>query len=227
MHLNIGKNKYVKSSKLSESKFRKVLECFCLDIPAIKVAEMEGLNKNTTHLLYSKIRQRLAEMSQDEAQFSGEVEVDESYFGPRRVRGKRGRGASKKVPVVGVLKRGGKVYTKVVRRCSREELMPIIKGKVLSESTVFTDGWKSYDGLVLDGYKHYRIHHSKNEFARGKNHINGIESFWSFAKIRMVKLRGIRKDKFVLHLKESEWRWNHRNDNIYKLLLKKLRENPL
>jgi transposase len=227
MHLNIGKNKYVKSSKLSESKFRKVLECFCLDIPSSKVAEMEGLNKNTTHLLYSKIRQRLAEMSQDEAQFSGEVEVDESYFGPRRVRGKRGRGASKKVPVVGVLKRGGKVFTKVVRKCSREELMPIIKGKVLSESTVFTDGWKSYDGLVLDGYKHYRIHHSKNEFARGKNHINGIESFWSFAKIRMVKLRGIRKDKFVLHLKESEWRWNHRNDNIYKLLLKKLRENPL
>jgi len=227
MSLNIGKNRYIKSSKLSEAKFRKVLECFCLDIPASKVAKIEGLNKNTTHLLYSKIRERLAQMSENEAKFSGEVEIDESYFGARRVRGKRGRGAKGKVPVVGILKRGGKVYTKVVKKCSREELLPIIKGKILEETTVYTDGWKSYDGLVLDGYKHYRIYHSKNEFARGKNHINGIESFWSFAKTRMVKLRGIRKEKFLLHLKESEWRWNHRNEDIYKLLLKKLRNNPL
>jgi transposase-like protein len=81
--------------------------------------------------------------------------------------------------------------------------------------------------LIYQGFQHYRIYHSKNEFARGKNHINGIESFWGFTKTRMQKLRGIRKDKFMIHLKESEWRWNHRNENIYKILLKILAENPL
>jgi transposase-like protein len=168
------------------------------------------------------------ELAVDEASpVTGEIEVDESYFGARRVRGKRGRGASGKTPVIGLLKRGGKVFTQIVANCSKAELMPIIKGQVLSESTVYTDGWASYDGLVLGGYEHHRIHHHKNEFARGKNHVNGIESFWSFAKLRMAKLRGIRSEYFILHLKESEWRFNHRHENIYRLLLSELRGNPL
>jgi transposase len=93
----------------------------------------------------------------------------------------------------------------VVKNCSRAELEPIIKGQVLSQTTVYTDGSLGYDGLLLSGYKHPRIHHHENEFARGKN--NGIESFWSYAKFRFVKLRGVRPEFFFLHLKESEWRW--------------------
>jgi hypothetical protein len=104
--------------------------------------------------------------------------------------------------------------------------MPIIKGKILEKSTIYTDGWKSYDGLVLNGYKHYRIHHHENEFVRGKNHVNGIESFWSYTKRRLIKFNGIKKDKFLLHLKESQFRWNNRQD-IYKLLLNNFREKPL
>jgi transposase-like protein len=109
--------------------------------------------------------------------FTGEVEIDKSYFGVRRSRGKRGRGASGKIPVVGLLKLGGCVYVKIVDDCSRDSLRPIIKGQVLTNSTVYTDGWRSYDGLVLDGNRHHRIHHHENEFARGKNHVNGIELF--------------------------------------------------
>lgn len=105
----------------------------------------------------------------------------------------------------------------------------MIKGHVspASESTIFTDGWRGYDGLVLEGYKHYRVHHSQNEFARGRRHINGIESFWSYAKTRLARLRGIRSHAFFSHLKETEWRFNHRRDNLYQLLLKNLVSSPL
>jgi hypothetical protein len=82
-------------------------------------------------------------------------------------------------------------------------------------------------GLVLDGFKHHRVHHHENEFARGKRHINGIESFWGFAKTRLAKQHGVRAYKFPQHLKESEWRWNHRRDNRYTLLLKNTRSHPL
>ena len=105
--------------------------------------------------------------------------------------------------------------------------MPILRGNILSESDVYTDGWKAYDGLVRDGYKHHRIYHHENEFARGKNHVNGIESFWSFAKARLAKLHGIRRDRFLIHLKECEWRWNHRGQNIYQILLSNFRKFPL
>ena len=222
------KNRYVKHAHISEVVFRKVLQVFCADIPALTGAGLTGLSVQSTQRLDDGLRLRIMKLTMEEARpFAGEVEIDESYFGARRVRGKRGRGAGGKTPVIGLLKRGGKVFTEIVENCSKQALMPIIKGQVLSEATIYTDGWKSYDGLVLGGDKHHRIHHHQNQFARGKNHVNGIESFWSFTKLRLAKLRGIRAHYFFLHLKESEWRWNHRHDNLYFILLKNLRSDPL
>ena len=221
------RNKYCKRSKISESKFREILKYFAMDFSVSQTAGLTEISRRSISDIYQKLRIRIYEMTKKEGRLEGEVEVDESYFGARRVRGKRGRGAKGKIPVFGLLKRGGKVYTKIVNKCGKADLMPIIKGKILEESTVYTDGWKSYDGLVLNGYKHYRVYHSKNEFARGKSHVNGIESFWSYAKRRIAKFNGVPKEKFILHLKESEWRWNHRDDKIYKLLMKELRKNPL
>jgi transposase len=223
-----AKNKYLKMTHISERQFRLILKHFCLDISANKTALLTNTNRNTVNRLYNLLRIRVIELGLREQEvFTGEVEVDESYFGARRVRGKRGRGAAGKTPVVGLLKRQGMVFTKVVRNCSRAELMPVIKGKVIVDSMIYTDGWKSYDGLILSGYSHKRIHHHENEFARGKNHVNGIESFWSFAKRRIAKFNGLRNNTFLTHLKESEYRWNHRRENMYKLLLKELRKRPL
>jgi len=221
------KNRYLKRAHISEGKFKKILKFFCLDFSVTQTSQITGVGRKTVNRIFNRIRYRILDLTKKEGKLSGEVEIDESYFGARRVRGKRGRGAKGKIPVFGILKRNGKVYTKIVKNCEKKALMPIIKGKVLEESTIYSDGWKSYDGLVLNGYKHYRIYHSKNEFARGKNHINGIESFWSYTKRRMTKFNGIYKNRFELHLKESEWRWNHKDDNIYLILLNNFREFSL
>ncbi len=104
----------------------------------------------------------------------------------------------------------------------------MIHGKVDPESVIHSDQWRGYNGLVDMGYKkHYRIRHGNNEFAHGIIHINGIESFWSCAKRRLEKFHGIPKEKFNLHLKECEFRFNHRDKNLYILLLKNFRINPL
>ena len=223
------KNKYINHSHISEKKFREVLKHFSKDFTAEQTAGLTNISRISVNRLYAQFRIRISELLRVSGNLDGEVEVDESYFGARRVRGKRGRGAQGKVPVVGLLKRHGKVYTQIISNCSKEELMPILRGKILSKSTVYTDGWRSYDGLITSGYKHYRIHHSENEFARGKNHVNGIESFWSYAKRRLLKFNGIHKSKFLLHLKESEFRWNMRitHVNMYKELLKNFREKSL
>ncbi|WP_146661561.1 IS1595 family transposase [Anaerohalosphaera lusitana] len=222
-------NKYKKRSKISEAKFRQIVKLFALDIEATKIAELTGLSRKTINTILYKIRIRIAEYCQQQSPFDvGEIEIDESYFGARRVRGVRGRGAKGKHIVFGLIKRGGKVYTQVVRNCSKSTLMPIIKQKVDKDSIVYTDGFKTYDGLVDFGYKkHYRVKHGENEFAEGHNHINGIENFWAIAKGRLNKFRGISKGTFALHLKECEFRFNHRHDNLYKLLLKILRKNPI
>ena len=222
------KNKYVNRAHISERKFREILRYFCADETAAKTSLYTNVNRKTVTKLFDRLRHRILLLTiEEEKLLSGDVELDESYFGPKRIRGKRGRGAGHKIPVFGLLKRNGKVSVTMVQNCSRAQLLPIIKRKVLEGSTLYTDGWNSYDGLILNGYKHYRIFHSKNEFARGKSHINGIESFWSYTKRRLNKFNGIRKEKFPLFLKESQWRFNHRRDNIYVLLLKELGKRPL
>ncbi|MCH5289335.1 MAG: transposase [Treponema sp.] len=81
-----------------------------------------------------------------------------------------------KMPVFGLLKRGKKVFVTVVPDCSRKSLMPVIR-LILEQPAIYTDSQKAYDGLVLNGYEHYRVFHSTNEFACGKSHVNGIENF--------------------------------------------------
>ena len=96
------------------------------------------------------------------------------------------------------------------------------------DSIIHSDGWRGYNGLVDLGYKkHYRVNHGVDQFVDRKSHINGIESFWAFAKSRLTKFHGIADSTFYLHLKECEFRFNYRKQNLYKLLLKMFRENPL
>ena len=221
-------NRYAKSSKISEAKFRALLKYFVADLSATQTSEITRINRNTVNRYFNAFRERICEICAQENPFSGSVEVDESYFGPRRVRGKRGRGAYGKTIVFGLLKRGDKVYTEIIPDASKQTLQGIIRGHVDLESVIHSDGWKGYDGLVDIGYdKHYRVNHGANEFANGRNHINGIESFWSFAKMRLTQFHGIDKKKFLLHLKECEFRFNHRDADVYKLLLKSFRDKPL
>lgn len=222
-------NRYYKFSKIDEAKFRLLLRYFALDFSATDVAILIGLTRKSVTSIFLKIRRRLAEVCEQQSPFAnGEVEVDESYFGARRVRGKRGRGASGKTIVFGLLKRDDQVYTEIVPDCKKATLQAIIRGRVTLDAVIHSDGWRGYDGLVDVGFaKHFRVDHGKDEFARGSQHINGIESFWSFAKRRLQKFNGVRSQTFNLHLKECEWRFNNRSKNLYKELLKVLRESPI
>ncbi|WP_318786602.1 IS1595 family transposase [Methanimicrococcus hacksteinii] len=222
------KNKYANRSKISEAKFRQIVKLFVLDLDATQISQIVNLERKTVNRYLMAIRERIAEFCEQESPFQGEIEVDESYFGPRRVKGKRGRGAGSKTIVFGMRKRNGKVYTEIVPDCKKSTLQSIIRGKVEPNSVIYSDSWKGYDGLVDVGYdKHYRVDHGRNEFVNGKSHINGIEGFWGYSKTRMSKHRGVNKKYFYLHLKECEFRYNYRNEDLYQKILKIVRKNPL
>jgi transposase len=210
----------MKYSKLSDYKIKQILKCFSLELTAFQAAKQLSLNRHTIGRYYNIFREKIALYQENNLQkLSGNIEIDESYFGSRHRGDKRGRGAPDKIPVIGILERKGTVYTKVISDASSKTLLPIINKLVQkSKSNIYTDRWKSYDSLILSGYKHFRINHSK-EFVRNNNHINGIESFWSYVKRKMRKHNGIAKHKFYLYLKESEFRFNFRRQNTYKLLV--------
>jgi transposase-like protein len=214
----------MRNKHLGQRKIAAIIRCFCEDITAVSTAAIVGVNRNTVNSYYRLIREAIFRQSLMENSLEdGEFELDESYFGAKRIRGKRGRGAAGKTPVFGLLKRGGKVFVSIVPNCSKEALMPIIQGQILEGSTIHTDGWKAYDGLIVNGYDHYRVYHCENEFARGKSHVNGIEAFWSFAKRRLAKFNGCNSNTFVLHLKECVFRFNHRYENLLTIIKKLLK----
>ena len=167
----------MRKSRLSLVKQARLIEHFVAGTTARCAADLIGVNRNTSAYYFQRLREIiLDELEQESCEtFDGEIEVDESYFGGAR-KGNRGRGAAGKVPVFGLLKRNGKVYTKTIPDASGASLLPIIERKVIPDSIVYSDCWRGYNVLDVSGFKHYRINHSKL-FADKQNHINGIENF--------------------------------------------------
>lgn len=200
-------------ARISLFKIKKLIKHFCADITATKTAILIEINRNTGNRYYVLFRELIVEYQHREFErvIGREYELDESYFGAKRVKGfhgklKRGRGTLKQ-PMFGVFKRDGRVYTEIVPDCKKKTLQGVIVGKIPKESVIYTDGWCGYDGLVDVGYdKHFRVNHGENEFSKGNGvHINGIGSFWSFSKRRLSKFNGV-KQYFSRHLKGGEWR---------------------
>ena len=198
-----------RKSRIEWAKQERLLEHFVAGATARCAARLVGVNKTTAAFYFHRLREIIAWQMEQEADdiFAGEIEVDESYFGGQR-KGNRGRGAAGKVPVFGLLKRGGRMYTKVIPDASSATLVPIIKRKVVPDSIVYSDCWTGYNALDVSDFKHYRINHSEL-FANKKNHINGIENFWNQAKRHMRKFNGVPKEHFGAFLKECEWRFNN------------------
>ena len=213
---------YVKIShcKLGKKVQLRLLEYFVLEVTARSAADLMWIQPNTVALYYRKIREVISYYLEEENQeyFAGEIEVDESYFGGTR-KGKRGRVAAGKVAVFGILKRNGKVYTKIIQDAKSETLMPIITREIVPDSIVYTDCWRGYNALDISEFKHCRINHSKL-FADKHNHINGIENFWNQAKRVLRKYNGIPENNFHLFLKECEFRFNYGSPKQKLKLLK-------
>ena len=206
--------------KIPFTKFLMAIKLFELDTSVRESAKQLGLSYNTVYHLYQILRHAIVITESDNRWFSGEIEMDESNFGGRR-KGNRGRGAAGKVPVFGILERGGKVKLEVVHDVKGDTLLELAIRKVRRGSLIYTDRFRSYNGLVSYGFKHKRIDHGKR-FANGKVYINGIEGFWSFAKERLMKYHGVDPMKFPLYLKELEFRYNHRDRDLFNDLLQVL-----
>ena len=199
----------MRKSRLSQQKQVRLIEHFVAGTTARCAADLIGVNRNTAAYYFKRWREIITDELEQVSHevFEGEIEVDESYFGGAR-KGNRGRGAAGKVPVFGLLKRGGKVYTKIIADASGATLMPIIERKVIPDSIVYSDCWTGYNALDVSDFKHVRINHSKL-FANGRNHINGIENFWNQAKRHLRQFNGVPTAHFGLFLKECEWRFNN------------------
>ncbi len=187
-----------------------------------------GVTYKTAWRMFSQIRKLMTE----DVSLSGRVEADETYLGGKsrfkhksKRDGKDGRGASGKVPVIGAVERKGKIAVMVAPDASAKTIMPFLKAKVMPKSIVFTDEWRSYDGLTKAGYRHERVHHGAEVYVIGEAHTQTIDGFWSLCKRGIGGVNHVVSHKHLQSYMDSyAFRWNHREDEtpMYDLLSAKI-----
>jgi transposase len=215
------KNKYSNRSKISEKKIRDIVRLFALDLGALQIAilltviskqfenELLIIVNNNPHFL---VRLKLINVTSELVELQDNEAADHM----------------EKLSFLASSNKTGSVYTEIVPNCARRTLQAVICGHVDLKTVIHSDGWRGYNGLVDVGYKkHFRVHHGYNEFATSTSLINGIESFWAYAKTRISKFRGLSRHTFYFHLKECEFRFNNRGDDLYNLIVKIIRNKPL
>ena len=177
---------------------------------ARSAALLTGVNRHTATLFFRKLREVIAQRLDKEAPelLGGEVEIDESYFGGRR-KGKRGRGAGGKVPVFGLLKRGGKVHTVIIPNVGSKTLFPIIQARIKPDAVVYSDSFQAYDVLDVSEFRHMRINHRGAFRRQGKSHQRHRELLEP-GQTPSAPLQWHPKSAVLCYLKECEWRFNYR-----------------
>lgn len=154
---------------------------------------------------------------------SGEIEIDDTYYGGKR-KGKRGRGAAGKIPVVGLRQRNGKVKTIVVPELKAEVLRKIIREHVVPGSTIYTDDISFYEGLHLIEYKHELINKTFSFISAGEVHVQSIESAWAHTKPDLKARHHKLSPQYLQeYLAENDFKFNNRQyPDFIKLMLEKL-----
>jgi transposase-like protein len=178
-------------------------------VAAKELERQLGVTYKTAWRMGHEIRKHMALVDGDAPLF-GEVEIDETLVGGRHS-GKRGRGATGKTIVFGMLQRKGDVMTEVVPDVKRKTLHPVVEANVKPGATVHTDELNSYGGLKAKGYQHKVVNHSRGEYVRGFCHVNGLENFWKHFKsaIRSTHIH-VSKKHLYKYAKEFEFRFNSR-----------------
>ncbi len=214
--------KKIPHKRLSDRKFKQLIDEWIFMTPARVCAKKINLNKNTVDLWYQKIRKAIAFLPEPK-KFSGGIEIDESYFGKKRP-WIHGTGTADKVAVFGIReRRSGNVWCTVTEGTDHTYLVPVIEWRIENGSTIYSDGFGAYKYLKEFGYDHFVVLHSKQEYSRGNGiHTNGIESFWAYAKKLIRSRRGLDREDYHVHLKEAEFRFNNRNIRVMRLLVRQL-----
>jgi len=178
-------------------------------ISAKQIQRETGVTYKTAWRMCKQIRGMLSE---DFGKMSGEVEVDESYFGGKS-KGTRGRGAEGKTAVFGMVQRGGKLEARAVKNVKRNTILPIVADNVEKGTQVYSDEFNVYKALPAMGYAHDSVPHAEKVYVMGDVHTNTIEGFWSQCKNGIRGVYHAVSAKYLQHyLDEYAFRYNHRDD---------------
>lgn len=212
----------IKGCRLSDWKMHALITEWCYATPAAVCAKKLNLSRTTVNMWYQRIQDKILHLPPP-PQFTGVVEVDESYFG-KKPYWMKGTGMVGKVPIFGIRSRetGAVWATTMSGAPSQKTVVPIIMSMVETGSTIYSDGFGAYAPLRSHGYTHHIVYHAHTYVGSFDVHTNGIESFWRYLRHFFRSKRTLHKSLYQLYLQEALFRFNTRDPKKLRRVVRKL-----
>lgn len=220
------KNKYLKGAHLSERKFKEILKLFSEDLTATQIANISGVSRVTVNSYLKKIRLQIVKYC--------ESVMPEQVSYPK-IQHRNGHDTAVAVksevdrivkPVIfGIYKSDNKVFTEILPEVSRSMIQAIARGRSVLETVVTADRIRRFHGVVDLGQ--YRLYNLGGNHGENGKQLDDVDGFWGLTKHRLAKFKGLNRNTAYLHLKECEFRYNYRSEDLYQVLLNLLKTYPL
>ena len=222
------KNKFLKGAHISERKVRELLKLFAEDLTATQIANISGVSRITVNAYLKLIRTHIAKYCEER----NPVHYNNGHFAFLPLQ-HAGAAVFKNSNVVkksfyGIFKQDDVIYTDKINIDSAW-LYDWLKGKVEADQ-VLIEKYRLdlYHGIVdFNTVKLFRINNTYAGFTKGRSQIDEIDLFWGMLKSRLVKFRGLNGSTLYLHVKETEFRYNYRNEDLFELLVNIIHKRPL
>ncbi|NIG52692.1 hypothetical protein [Chitinophaga sp. Cy-1792] len=229
------KNKYLKGAHLSERKFKEILRLFADDLTATQIANISGVSRVTINSYLKKLRSQIARYCETmhpvavpvAAIFERDLMVRSEQEEDTLVAVKTEVDKAVKPVIFGIVKSADRLYTEILPDVSRSMIHAATRGRSVLEKIGTTERLRHYTGVVdLGQYRLYRLG-SKPSDASGTPQMDEVDAFWGLTKHRLAKFKGLNRNTAYLHLKECEFRFNYRSDDLFTVLLELLKTYPL
>jgi transposase len=219
------KNRYLKGAHISERKVRELLKLFCEDLTATQIANISGISRITINAYLKLIRIHIAKFCEEKN--PAHYRNGKFVYLPltEQTEAKPVNGSNLKKSFYGIFKHEDVIYTNKIQHPDPAWLFDWIKGRA-EASPVDIEKYRLnlYAGILdFNTVKLYRV----NQTTKGRSQIDEIDMFWGTLKSRLAKFRGLNSNTIYLHVKETEFRYNYRNEDIFELLMNIIHKRPL
>ena len=223
------KNKFLKGAHISERKVRELLKLFAEDLTATQIANISGISRITINAYLKLIRTHIAKYCEER----NPVHLNNGTFAFLPLQNSTSsthlkNGVATKKSFYGIFKQEDLIYTDKLS-IDAAWLYDWLKGKLEADQTLIEKyRLDLYNGIVdFNTVKLHKVNTAYAGFTKGRPQIDEIDLFWGMLKSRLVKFRGLNGSTLYLHVKETEFRYNYRNEDLFELLVNIINKRPL
>lgn len=221
------KNKYLKGAHLSERKFKEILRLFAEDLTATQIASISGVSRVTVNSYLKKIRQQIARHCESllPADHKSRSQVSDPSIHHSHVTAVKAAVNQNIKPVVfGIYRSSDRLHTEILPDVSRSMIHSAVRSsRSILETQNVSERMRRFSNVADLGQ--YRLYNLENEGSIART--DDVDAFWGLTKHRLAKFKGLNRSTVYLHLKECEFRYNNRNEDMYETLLELLQTQPL